>query len=284
MNQAITKARQLAYLFSFLIFPKLTSNFTSVLMANERNWLWSYDPLIILGYMGIIVLFIIFWRKEQAIPNLTKELPAFIMPVILLILILFPLLVYLGYWLVFLRPLGSMLGPIISWTILALIVLFLPYLALTGETTTRQKVLAVLAALGFLICPTLGPVFGLFKLFEPITKAGGITLFQVLDIGLLCAYFICVVLLFASQSTTNATIGFTTFCAGLGLMLYGLSHPVNFGSKASTYLVTTYINGVPISTSVLMAIQANVAVIVGVIILGLLLFSLNPHRVMPTAN
>lgn len=278
MDRVITRAHQLAYLFSLLISPKLASNFTSVMMANERNWLWSFDPLTILGYLALIVFFIIFWRKKQATPNLTKELPVFILPIILSILILFPLLVYSGYWLVFIRPLSSMLGLVINWTILALIVLLLPYLALTGETTTRQKVLTVLAALGFLICPTLGPVFGLFKLFEPITKAGGITLFQVLDIGLLCAYFICVVLLFASQSTTNATIGFATFCAGLGLMVYGLSHPVNFGSKASTYLVTTYINGVPISTSVLMAFQVNVAVILGAILLGLFIFSSYPQR------
>jgi len=270
MDEFKINPRSLALLLSFLIIPKLSVIFINMLSRENGNWLWSYDPIIIIGYSLFVLMYFLFWLKGRTSPNIAASIPAAIIHSILGILIIVPALAALAFSMGSLKPLLSTLVQILVWVILVLVVFVIPYLTIRGDFTNKQKTLTVLAAVAFLVSPSYGPVLYITGLFRSIVETGNLKLVNGIYIGLLTLYFIPVVLLYISEVKADGRFAFISFCAGLALMTYGLANPVNYGTKAGSSLVTTYIGNVEVSSTVVRHFDINAVIIAGVVVLGLL--------------
>jgi hypothetical protein len=274
MDELKITPHSLAFLFSFLIIPKFTVIFINMLSADNGGWLWSYDPVIIIGYVNLVLLYLLFWLKERTSPNITASIPVAVIHASLAVLILVPALAALAFSVVSLRPFLSFLIQILVWIILVLVVFGLPYFSIRGDFSNKQKTLTVLTGAAFLISPSYGPIFRIFGLARTMIESGYFKLLKGIDIGLIILYFILVVLLYISETEVKGRFAFTAFCTGLTLMTYGLGNPVNYGSKASSKLLTTYIGNTPISLTVVRIINFNWVLIVGLLLLVFLYLTL----------
>ena len=207
-----------------------------------------------------------FWRAEKNKPNITAAVPKFLLPAILAILLLLPLLAFLSFPMPFVRPLLGFLIWITFWGILLLAVIGVPFVAFRGDFSNRQKVVVVLAALVYLVSATTGPFFKFARDWG--WEIAGVWRF--VDIVSLSLYCIFAVLLFAPRATEKARIAFVTFCAGLILFLQGLHTPIEFGRFAKSYEVVSVFGDSSISLFPVKIGQANILVIAGIVILGLL--------------
>lgn len=268
-------ARSFALLLAFLVVPRFSNFFSSVMVANKKGWSWEFDPVILVGYIILIILGVIFWQNENKAANITKEMPYKLITITLLVLILIPLLGYIGFDVLQFRPVYSLFSMVISWAVLIMVVFIIPILLISGSFSNQQKTFAILAALAYLISPTLGPVFLYLRLTQRVIEFGGLGLFQAISIVLLAAYFLFVVLLYATEREAQGISGFAAFNFALAAMVYGLVNPVKFGSRAGTYVVTTYVNGVPVGSSIMQAFQVNITVILAVLLLFILVVNVN---------